>query len=80
VEGRSFRCPAAGCDKSYPERSSLMRHIRTHLRAGGRGGKGGSGGALGSSRGRGDGSSDSEVETRRRRGEMAANTGPPFKV
>ncbi len=77
VAGRKFRCPAAGCDKTYPERSSLMRHLRTHLRPGG----GGGGGANNNRKGvdyYGE-SSESEGETaRRKRGEP--NTGPPFKV
>jgi uncharacterized Zn-finger protein len=76
VAGRKFRCPAAGCDRTYPERSSLMRHLRTHLRAGGEGGANNNRKVLGGYYGE---SSESEGEnTRRKRGEP--NTGPPFKV
>ncbi len=75
VAGRKFRCPAAGCDKTYPERSSLMRHLRTHLRPGGEGGANNRKGVdyYGESS-----ESEGGETTRRKRGEP--NTGPPFKV
>ena len=85
--GRAFRCPAASCERSYPERSSLMRHIRTHLRAG-RGGRKGAGGRRmfrgGSSGGESEEEEEDEMGVRRRgrpkRGDGPPNTGPPFRV
>jgi hypothetical protein len=79
VAGRKFRCPAAGCDRTYPERSSLMRHLRTHLRpGGGEGGANNRKGVLGGYYGESSESEGGETTRRRKRGEP--NTGPPFKV
>jgi uncharacterized Zn-finger protein len=77
VAGKKFRCPAAGCDKTYPERSSLMRHLRTHLRPGGEGGANNRK-VLGDYYGESSESEGGETTRRRKRGEP--NTGPPFKV